>query len=400
MKKRVLVTDTAPLYPPRWGGPKRIWNLYSSFPPDLFDITYVGVGNNLGEGQKYRLNRISDNFKEVLCSLPSHYYLWRILEQRIVKNKHLDLFVYLCMHTDSQFKYILSADNTDIIIFSHPWSSLCVQKADSQFFIYDAHNCEYLLMDRILGRHILKKVILNKVKKIEGDACKKSNLILVCSEKEKNDFIKLYNVKQDKIIIVPNGANPKMQDSANKKLCRNKLSISLSDKIIFFVGAYYKPNIDSARFIIEKLSAELSEFVFLISGSVSHFFKPNVMPKNVRLLEEIDDADLDAAFRSADIAINPMFDGSGINIKMLDYMSYGLPIVTTQVGARGIETFCKQPMAISSVDKFSENIKIIDEDVKLYKRMSEDGRSLITDYYNWKLISKQLQEDIIKRSGQ
>ena len=40
---KLLITDTAPLYPPLWGGPQRIWNLYGNLSQELFSITYVGV---------------------------------------------------------------------------------------------------------------------------------------------------------------------------------------------------------------------------------------------------------------------------------------------------------------------------------------------------------------------
>lgn len=389
MKKRILLADTAPLYPPLWGGPKRIWNLYSNFSQDLFDITYVGIKANLEDGLKYSFNKIRDNFKEISCAFPPHYYLWHLIEQKFFKDTSLDLFIYLRMHTDWHFKYALNSQNADVIICSHPWSSLCVEKKNTQFFIYDAHNCEYRLMDRILGKHIFKKFVLKQVKRIEGDACRKSDLILVCSEKEKNDFLDLYGVKENKIIIIPNGA-----------LVRERIGKTRGEgKAIIFVGAYYKPNIDAARLIIEELAPRLREFKFLIIGTVFDAFKTEKIPENIKFLGKISEEELNTALMSSDIAINPMFDGSGINIKMLDYMSYGLPIVTTQVGARGIKTNGRQPMIVSTPDNFIDNIKMLSNDTLLYKRMSIDGMGLVAERYDWKKISAKLEGIILEKSG-
>lgn len=399
MKKRILITDSAPLYPPLWGGPKRIWSLYSNFSQELFDVTYVGVNFGLVKEMKYSFNKIRNNFREILCFFPPHYYLCHVFEKLLFKNTSLDLFVYLLMHTDWQFKYILNnTQNADIVICSHPWSSLSIHKNSRQFFIYDAHNCEYLLMDRILERHILKSLVLRQVKKIEEDACKKSDLILVCSEKEKKDFIDLFHLNADKIIIVANGTDiSKKNDRMAKEDYRLKLSLLAKDKVIVFIGAYYKPNIDAARFIIERIAKELKEFQFLIVGTVFEAFKTQQLPSNVKFLGWLSEEELDAVLRTSDIGINPMFDGSGINIKMLDYMSYGLPIVTTQVGARGIETKGKQPMIIASVDEFADNIKTLTSDKALYKRISENCKSLVTEHYDWKMISKKLQDVIIEK---
>ena len=40
--------------------------------------------------------------------------------------------------------------------------------------------------------------------------------------------------------------------------------------------------------------------------------------------------------------INPMISGSGTNIKMFDFMAAGLPIITTDIGARGIEELLRE----------------------------------------------------------
>ena len=387
MKLQVLVTDTAPLYPPLWGGPKRIWGLYSNFSQDLFDITYVGVKPGLRNGSRYSFNKIRDNFREILCALPAHYYFWYAFEKMAFRGTSLDLFTYLWMRTDWHFKYALNSQNADILICSHPWPALCVNKNNNQFFIYDAHNCEYLLMDRILGKHMLKKFVLRQVKKIEGAACRKSDLILVCSEKEKQSFIDLYKVNENKIIIVPNGAN--IREEIEEK--------SREDRTVIFIGAYYKPNIDAARFIIKELAPRLKEFKFLIVGTVFDAFRTEKIPGNLKFLGKVSDEELGAALKASDIAIHPMFDGSGINIKMLDYMSYGLPIVTTQIGARGIESKGKQPMVISAIDKFIDNIKMLNSDSVLYKRLSEDGRSLAAERYDWVKISNSLQDVILDK---
>jgi glycosyltransferase involved in cell wall biosynthesis len=397
-KMKLLITDTAVLYPPLWGGPKRIWNLYSNFSKELFDITYVGVNFALEKDMKYSFKKIRDNFKEILCAFPPQYYFWHAFEKMTFKNTSLDLFVYLWMHTDWQFKHILNSQDADIIICSHPWGSLACRKKTSQFFIYDAHNCEYLLMDQILENHFLKILVLKQVYKIEKEACKKSDLILACSENEKNDLIKLYKLNPDKIIIVTNGTMIKEKiEWPEKQLCKETLKIRANEKVVVFIGAYYKPNIDALKFIVNKILLLTKDMKFIILGSVCDFLKDRPLPQNVVLLGKVSEEQLDAALKASDIAINPIFSGSGINIKMLDYMSYGLPIVSTEYGARGIEIDGRLPMIVSNLNNFAENIKILSKDSRLSKLLSENGRSLVADRYNWKMISDKLQWIILER---
>lgn len=395
---KMLITDTAPLYPPLWGGPGRIWNLFANFSRGRFDVSYVGVHCNLGKDLKYSFKKLGENFREILCGFPAHHYFWHNFERLLFKNTSLDLFTYLFMHTDWHFKHILNSQNADIIIFSHPWGALSYKKKSGQFAVYDAHNCEYLLMDQILGRHKLKSIVLRRVKKIEGDACRKSDLILACSEKERDDIGILYGVDRKKIIIVPNGASLVEQaDNVTKQKCRFNMGFSESDRIIVFIGAYYKPNNEAAMYIVNNLAPVLRDFKFILIGTVGNIFENAEVPANVRLLGQLPDEDFKSAMRTADIAINPMFKGSGINIKMFDYMSYGLPIVSTKCGARGIQTSGKAPILISPPERFCQDIKMLFENKALQTEMSEAGRQLVREQYDWQIISANLQEAILQR---
>jgi glycosyltransferase involved in cell wall biosynthesis len=397
-KLKVLITDTAPLYPPQWGGPKRIWHLFSNFPEEDFEFTYAGVTFEGSPESKCMHKRIRDNFEEILTVFPPHYALWHMLEKIVLKNTHLDLFPYLAMNTDGQFKRLLDSRQTDIIVCSHPWAWPCVPKIANQFLIYDAHNCEYFLMAGILKGRLLKNFVLRQVKRIEGGLCRRSDLILACSAKEKEDLIELYKIDPGKVIIVTNGTEVKEATSAVKREnSRKALGLAQSEKVVVFVGMYYKPNIDAANFIIRKIAPDLPDFKFLLVGAISEAFVSAKLPANIKFLAKVADVQLETVLRAADIAINPMFDGSGINIKILDYMSYGLPIVTTECGARGIETYTREAMIVAPANDFPDAIKKLSSNRQLEERLSEAGRSLASEYYDWRTISHRLREAMLER---
>ena len=52
------------------------------------------------------------------------------------------------------------------------------------------------------------------------------------------------------------------------------------------------------------------------------------------LLEALRDGNLPIVI--LDLAINPVTTGSGTNLKMLDYMAAGVPVLSTPHGARGL----------------------------------------------------------------
>ena len=104
-----------------------------------------------------------------------------------------------------------------------------------------------------------------------------------------------------------------------------------------FLGSDYGPNREAARFIVEALAPAFPEVTFAICGGVGHsWFGRSDLPGNVRVSGRLDDPQKLAWLHASDVALNPMFSGSGTNIKMFDYMAAGLPVLTTEIGARGI----------------------------------------------------------------
>ena len=103
------------------------------------------------------------------------------------------------------------------------------------------------------------------------------------------------------------------------------------------MGSLYGPNEEAARFIVDTLAPALPGVTFAICGGVGAAFHASVVPRISDVTLQLVEAHKAAGYLEAtDVAINPMFSGSGTNIKMFDFMAAGLPIVTTAIGARGI----------------------------------------------------------------
>ena len=56
----------------------------------------------------------------------------------------------------------------------------------------------------------------------------------------------------------------------------------------------------------------------------------------VRLLGFV--AEIEGFYRSVDAVVSPVTMGTGINVKTVQAMAYGMPLITTAWGSKGIET--------------------------------------------------------------
>ena len=64
-----------------------------------------------------------------------------------------------------------------------------------------------------------------------------------------------------------------------------------------------------------------------------------------------------ALYGRARILINPIFHGSGVNIKSIDMIGVGIPVVTTSVGVRGLPNTVRELFSIAdNAEKFATDI--------------------------------------------
>jgi glycosyltransferase involved in cell wall biosynthesis len=74
-----------------------------------------------------------------------------------------------------------------------------------------------------------------------------------------------------------------------------------------------------------------------------------ILPKTVRLLGYVDDA-ASYIHSMADVFVAPVYRGTGIKIKVVEAMSYGIPVVTTPVGREGLSVVNCEHLVIAYND--------------------------------------------------
>jgi GT2 family glycosyltransferase len=87
--------------------------------------------------------------------------------------------------------------------------------------------------------------------------------------------------------------------------------------------------------------------------------------------------------------VNPMFSGSGTNIKMFDFMAAGLPVVSTPTGARGI-ALSDAALHICAPAEFAAALQRILHDRDYALRLGAAARRLACDSYAWEKLSPRL----------
>ncbi len=119
--------------------------------------------------------------------------------------------------------------------------------------------------------------------------------------------------------------------------------------LLAFVGSDSAHNVDGMRWFLREvwppLRAALPTARLEVCGTVGRALGPAAAPEGVVLRGLV--PDLGAVLHRAAVAVAPVLAGSGLKIKLLDYVAHGLSVVTTPVGAEGFERAPDWPFTVA-----------------------------------------------------
>lgn len=132
--------------------------------------------------------------------------------------------------------------------------------------------------------------------------------------------------------------------------------------------------------VLPKLTAYDPEITLTIMGrrAPQEFIGLIQQNENVSFLGEVDS--IDDHLLTSTVFINPIFGGSGVNMKMGPPASLGLPIVSTSIGARGLDGLSAGITVADSADDFYKSIILLLEDTMFWKQQSDNLLQGINNY--------------------
>ena len=399
---QVTVLDMQPIDPPLGGGRLRLLGLYHNL-GERSACTYVGTYD--WPGEKFRSHMLSSTLREIDVPLSdAHHAAAAALASQAGGRVVIDLA--FSQQAQLSPEYLDAAQKqlagADVVIFSHPWIYPLVKDRlrPDQVLIYDSHNVESHLRAQLLdASNPVEAQLLRRVAEDENALGNAADWILACSREDLLRFNRTYGFPLDKMRVVPNGVMAFRDPPATPERrieARRTLGMTTTTFAAIFIGSHYGPNTEAANFIVEQLAPLMPEVTFVIAGGVGMGMKSGL--PNVCITGQLDEADKARWLYACDIAVNPMMSGSGTNIKMFDFMAMGLPVVTTAVGARGIETGGRRAMLVvePQAEAFAAAIGQL-QDADRRGLMGCEARQCVEDGYAWERISAQLGDFIEAR---
>ena len=259
-------------------------------------------------------------------------------------------------------KKLQKKNNFDAIMINYAiLSKLFVSKINCKKILY-AHDCLSFKKERLNVKQFWIDLTPNQ----EAIGLRRCDIVLSIQENESIYFKYLY--PKGNIVTV----------YSNFKI--NQQAIT-GNKNILFLSGKNKLNINGINYFIKEILPLIlekePEAQLIIGGSICDTL-PRLQNPHIKLLGRI--IKEDTFYEMGDIAINPIYQGTGLKIKTFEALAYGKITVVHPHSAEGIYQPQKAPILIGHTpQEFADHIVNVLSDIKIRKIYSDKAITYIQD---------------------
>ncbi|WP_317897224.1 glycosyltransferase family 4 protein [Aurantibacillus circumpalustris] len=267
-----------------------------------------------------------------------------------------------------------------------------IKKHSTAKIVLRAHNIEHNIWKRHIAHEKMsvKKLYLGiqntRLKKFEMKVISKVDAIVPITRTDEAEFKNMGFVKPIYTCIT----------GVDVQSYLTKGDLVEKAKTIFYFGSMdWLPNQEAANWFLDncwdKVHKAVPEAKLIIAGrgmplEFFHITRPNVL-----IIENVEDGK--AFFQQHQIMIVPLWSGSGLRIKIIEGMAYGKAIVSTSIGAEGINYTNKKNILIAdnATDFSNAVIKLLENQMvrkEIEKNATEFAKS---EFDNFKVTSKLVE---------
>jgi glycosyltransferase involved in cell wall biosynthesis len=159
-------------------------------------------------------------------------------------------------------------------------------------------------------------------------------------------------------------------------------------RITFLGGLHWPPNAQGilwfAREVLPQIRASLPDAQLTVIGKDP---PAGLAGEGIEVTGYVTEAELQSYLRETAVFIVPLHAGGGMRVKILDAWSWGLPIVSTTIGAEGIEVQPEHDILIADTPAaYADAVVRLLKDPVLASRLGQNGRKTVLQKYNWQTI--------------
>lgn len=191
--------------------------------------------------------------------------------------------------------------------------------------------------------------------------------------------------------VIPNGIDTEYyqpQSKASKRV-----------DVLFAGNMGYYPNIKAAQYLIQEIKPLIREsYRWQIAGARPDPKVRRLAAPDIEITGWVED--IRTAYAEAKLFVAPIREGAGLQNKILEAMSMGVPTITTPTVNNSINGIPGEHLILAETpEEFKDAICRLLEDGAYYLQIAENGRNFVRNHYQWNLFNEKL-ENLLVHVGQ
>lgn len=263
--------------------------------------------------------------------------------------------------------------------------------------VVDAHNIEAMIWGRNfqVEKNLFKKAYIylqwQKMSTFEKRSFAKFNRCVAVSIQDAKLISE--TVPEERIDVVANGV-----DTSYFK--RNELlnqSKTPSKKLVFTGSLDWRPNVDGLLYFLDKVFPLIKKrspqcHLIIVGRNPMAVLRAKVADMSDATLTGTVD-DVRPYMEEAAVYVVPLRVGGGSRLKILEALSMEMPVVSTTIGAEGLDVTPNQDILLADTpEEFTEAVITVLNDSDKADELGKRGRHLVEAQYRWHALAIRLEK--------
>ena len=293
------------------------------------------------------------------------------------------------------FKKLLGDIEYDAVIFEHLQAMITApffrRFLPDSFFILDAHNVDHQLISEEHKEHSIRgfEKRYGEIFRYESSLSKYVDGYWACSSQDATVFAQI-NRSSLPGAVIPNGVDTSLKQFLTRNehpglsllFCGDLNTVANRTGISWFID-YVWP--------LVKASIANCGLAIVGSGDDHPDLQKYKLLPGISFKGRVDN--LEAAYLDSTISIAPLTVGSGTRLKIMESLSYGIPVIATSKAAEGVKYQDGVHLMIADdPEQFATRILNVAEDRSLYQKLRINGRQFVETNYDWSVIGNKMSE--------
>ncbi len=388
--KTLIVSPFSP-YPLVFGGAIRLYHLVKMF-ATFSETTLLAYASwSDGEDVQAHLEQICQ--RAILVNgkpTPSG----RLRARSLLSARSFQYHSHYTPHFQRRIDELLRHERFDCIVIEQTQMGYFRYDQPGALRILDMQNIEHELLLRraSVEQNLPKRAGLwvegVKFRREELALCKNFDLIFTPSERERDVLRKLGGMPP--VESLPNSIDPEFFPL--------RVGAPAGNEITFIGTTHVDANRDGLIYFMEEIFPLIERRVpdltlKIVGGSpppeiVAYGRRPNV--EVTGYVKDVRDY-----MARAKVLVVPLRSGGGTRLKILEGLSYGVPTVSTSIGAEGLALKDGEQILLGDTpQRFADQVVRLLGDAALQERLRLAGRVAAEEGYSWRAVGQQLQRHL------